>query len=224
MEDFSVEKWVYTQDDFDNLDWHDSLIRAFAFSRHLMFDLDFILKRRPSPDSPMKYWVAPSTCVFKNVFALKIHTEVEYGGRLQISEIERLDLAPDYWSWTIRTVHGHIEFLSGKFEQFIRTQPILLHSPEISIPIRKGLSFSEEVRGEVDYILYKKAWNARERIAEIRKAMRKQQKLMEDLIEARNGLLIDVKTFLKRHKEIAGRLDALRVELNLSFEDDEGLP
>ena len=43
-EQYQIEKWIWNQDDFEKMGWHDNPIWAMSFDDNVKFDLDYILK------------------------------------------------------------------------------------------------------------------------------------------------------------------------------------
>ena len=70
---FDAEKWQWTEQDFERMVWHDCFLYAMAFppnSFELLLDIDYIFKwvEPEEQDQPFKFWVAPVTLVFENVY------------------------------------------------------------------------------------------------------------------------------------------------------------
>ena len=71
-QEYELEKWVWTEEDFERMGWHDSRIYALAFSPEtfeLLLDIDYIFQWiNPEPGETFyKFWVAPATLIFENV-------------------------------------------------------------------------------------------------------------------------------------------------------------
>ena len=139
MQAYIVEKWIWTEADFEEMGWHDSHIHGLAFSPddfELAFDVDYILEWiDPEPDETyFKFWVAPATLVFKNVHDVEFEID-SYNGKLEIENIKRdaesrpinaeLTGNTREWLWTIECQEGEIRLRSGAYEQFIRAAPQL---------------------------------------------------------------------------------------------------
>jgi hypothetical protein len=159
-QEYKVEKWIWTEADFDEMGWHDSQIHAIAFSPEdfeLIFDIDYIFAWiDPEPNETyFRFWVSPATLVFKNVHDLELEID-SYNGNLEIDNLKREDEGlpanAEYigkaseWLWTIECKEGEIRFRSVGYEEFIRTAPRLTQSQTLD---RKpgGISFA---RGRVD--------------------------------------------------------------------------
>ena len=85
-------KQILTEKDFDSISWHDSTIRAIAFSSKeykLVFDIDYIMEWVDAklPDGKYKFWIAPATLTFENVFNIKLDMQTD--GFLPILDINR---------------------------------------------------------------------------------------------------------------------------------------
>ncbi|MEC0226441.1 hypothetical protein [Paenibacillus alba] len=70
-------KNLWNDEDFDNMNWHDCKVYGIGFDDDkykLVFDIDYILDWvKPEKDNIyFKFWVAPSTLVFENVYDLNI--------------------------------------------------------------------------------------------------------------------------------------------------------
>jgi hypothetical protein len=94
-QDYEVEKWIWTEDDFDIMGWHDSKIHALAFvpeDFEIAFDIDYIFQWiHPKPNETyFKFWVAPATLVFENVHDVEFDIE-SYNGDLEIDGVTRKD-------------------------------------------------------------------------------------------------------------------------------------
>lgn len=151
------EKFVWNKDDFENMGWHDSRVYAITFSDNyeLLFDIDYIFQWE-EPDNEgnyFKFWVSPCTLVFENVHNLKFDIEISEPFRLEIDNIHYTNpqkpknaefIKKDIeYHWTIETSQGIITFISVGFKQYFRQSPILLNSQNISLELRKGISFSK---------------------------------------------------------------------------------
>jgi hypothetical protein len=76
-DDLELERWVWTDEDFEAMDWHDSCVHAVAVEddgwSRLLLDLDYIVKavHPEPPERALSFWVAPATLVFENVWDLE---------------------------------------------------------------------------------------------------------------------------------------------------------
>lgn len=151
---FDLEKHIWDENDFEQMGWHDSKIYAIAFkdeSFEFLLDIDYILEWiHPKEDeSNFKFWLAPSTLIFRNVWDLNFSLETNLN--LEIQDIHRVNPRPPKnskrieesleYDWTIETNNGEITFKAVGYKQYIRSAPILLDSQKISLDQRGGISF-----------------------------------------------------------------------------------
>jgi hypothetical protein len=156
-QEYKLEKWVWTEADFEVMGWHDCRIHATAFfpeDFELAFDIDYILKWiHPQPDETyFSFWVAPATIVFKNVHDVEIEID-SYIGNLEIDNINRDDESSppnaafitetSEWLWTIECQEGEIRFRSVGYEQFIRMAPDFTQSQTLDRKVI-GISFARD--------------------------------------------------------------------------------
>src|SRR5260221_10243754 len=78
-ETYELEKWIWTEQDFEEMGWHDCHIYAVAFlpeTFEFVLDLDYICKWvNPKPPAEnFSFWVSPATLVFENVHDLELDT------------------------------------------------------------------------------------------------------------------------------------------------------
>jgi len=159
-----VEKWIWTEEDFEQMMWHDVRIHAMSAYEilideklqlhgglgELLFDIDYILKWDLGPDKHYQFWVSPATLSFQNVWDLKTRTSSTHGNdpTWDIWDIHRdlLDKSvmgkAKAWSWKIELDGGLIEFFATGFKQYLRSEPALLSDQHFSFKERGGASFS----------------------------------------------------------------------------------
>ena len=160
IEQYQVEKWVWTDADFDVMSWHDSSIYAVAFypeNFEFSLDIDYIFKwiHPAENETYFKFWVAPATLVFEFVSDLKINIidlqngfEIDSIERTEIRKIEEGELAGKIeWGWTIETHQGEITFNATGYKQFIRQKPSFVQPQVVETEIRGNISF---YRGRLD--------------------------------------------------------------------------
>jgi hypothetical protein len=159
MENFNLENEILTTADFDQMGWHDCKVYAISFfdkeNFELALDIDYILKwvKTNKNDDYFKFWVAPATLIFKNVYDININlSSIDF----KIDEIVRsnpvrpknADYLGDVFEhdWTILTSNGELTFRSIGYLQIIRQKPILVDQQFIDIKQRGGISF-ERISG-----------------------------------------------------------------------------
>jgi hypothetical protein len=157
METFQLEKYLWTENDFSSMDWHDSKIYAIAFDEEkfeLAFDIDYILQwiDPTGEDNYFKFWVAPATLVFKNVYDINLGMDsldfqidvINRSNPAKPVNAEYLNVDVEY-NWTIETTSGEISFKSIGYTLFIRQPPRLLNVQTIGLKDRGGICFTNPI-------------------------------------------------------------------------------
>ena len=154
MNNYTIEKWTWSHEDFEQMGWHDATIHAMAFlpeTFEFALDLDYIFDWiEPSANQTYyNFLVSPVTLVFENVNDLDI--DLSPNSLLQLQNIERLDSRKprnaDHvkqqteWQWKLDSDSGVISFWSIGFKQFIRQAPLLVQGQALSLDNRGGFSF-----------------------------------------------------------------------------------
>jgi hypothetical protein len=150
-----LDKYVWTDADFDRMGWHDCYIHGFHSGLRpergeydFLIDLDYIVRCvQPVPGDPrLSFWIAPATLVFHSANEITI----EYGpsdGEMQIDRLVRDDerLTPnglvtdyhwDFWS-------AGISLWATGFTQYIRREPVLMRKQRLELEERGGVSFAK---------------------------------------------------------------------------------
>jgi hypothetical protein len=155
---FTLEKALWTDADFERMNWHDSRIHAVAFQPQLFelwLDVDYIFRWiKPSDERHFQFWVAPATLVFSNVYNLKLDIESLAIG-FSIQAIKRSDgCSPRNtteknkhadWLWLLECHEGDITFRSFGFTKHIRRLPVLQKIQSLSLEERGGISFARDL-------------------------------------------------------------------------------
>ncbi len=150
-EHYVLEKWIWTDADFEAMGWHDVRIHGMATLDELprvelLMDMDYIF-RWVNPRKGERYfefWLAPATLAFENVFELMIKLSA-YQPDLEIDGIRREErktsTGSPTWLWTIDLHQGSISFWSTGFKLYIRKEPMLHKMPSFKFEERGGVSF-----------------------------------------------------------------------------------
>lgn len=154
---FDLEKQIWTGDDFENMSWHDDTIHAISFGKNSEFllDIDYIFEwvHPKKSERHFKFWIAPCTLVFENVYDLKLDLEVSFDHHRKIDIItkenpqkptnaEHINRDLEY-DWIIETLQGEITLKSVGYKLYVRHQPILINNDELDIETRGGVSFNK---------------------------------------------------------------------------------
>ncbi len=153
-EKYALEKWIWTESDFEQMGWHDARIHAIAFlpdSFEFVLDIDYILQwvRPAENETYYKFWVAPATLIFDNVHALRIDLEPFAG--VEIQDIHRADPRKpknaEYidrdteWRWVIEAQEGEISLRAVGYKQYFRGEPVFVSGQSLELGVRGGFSF-----------------------------------------------------------------------------------
>ena len=149
--DSNSQQSVFTEDDFDSMDWHDAKIRAVALRTNtfeIAFDIDYILKWIHTGDAngTFQFEIAPATLVFENVYNIEFDFTL-HAVELTIMSITRKDEhSPrnaqfigknSEWLWTIECLSGEIKFRAASFKQYLRENPVLSTRQNLPTDIRE---------------------------------------------------------------------------------------
>jgi hypothetical protein len=155
-QDYKLEKLVWDDRDFDQMGWHDATIYGFAFGPgefELSLDIDYIFEwvRPPQGEEFFRFWVAPCTLVFQNVYDLHVEAELYSVPAFEIDSISRHDprtpknseFIARYleWRWTLDCHHGEVSFRSVGFKQYVRKAPVFTQAQSPDFSERGGFSF-----------------------------------------------------------------------------------
>jgi hypothetical protein len=161
IDEYEMEKWIWTDADFEKMGWHDSQIYAFAFlseTYEFVLDIDYILRWvHPAPEETyFQFWVSPATLVFENAGDIKFDLETLYGNGVEIQDVHRqnprileagLAAGTNMWRWVIEAQEGEISLDATGYKQFFRKKPSFHQEQTLELRIRSGISFH---RGRLD--------------------------------------------------------------------------
>jgi hypothetical protein len=156
---YNIEKSLWTDSDFETMNWHDSIIYGLFLGENyeLNLDVDYIFHwiNPIEENENYKFWISPCTLVFENVHDLKLDIEISEPFRIEIDSIYRENpqkprnadfiKCDTEYEWVIETQQGQISFKSIGYKQFVRQLPILQDQQRIEFEERKGISFSRNV-------------------------------------------------------------------------------
>jgi len=148
---YHLEKTLWSDQDFENMGWHDCRLFAISFGENfrLLFDIDYIFKW-VTAGRTFKFWVSPCTLVFENVYDLEFQLDGISEGididdiirdnpqEPKNSEFIKVDIE---FEWTIITQQGSIFFKSIGYKQYVRQIPKLTPGQYFDLAERGGISF-----------------------------------------------------------------------------------
>lgn len=141
---YSPEKWVWTDADFDRMNWHDNKIHAFHLAyeaenylSELILDIDFILQWTRTDNQGVLFWVAPATLVFHEAESVNFHFDLNNMLEITINAFEHSN-----GNWIVDCFDGAIEVAARGFTQYIRQPPMLMSQQILTLDQRGGVSFA----------------------------------------------------------------------------------
>lgn len=147
-------KLVYNTNNFNQIQWHDTKIYAFAFDdKNFKFylDVDLILEWIDPQLNSENYTfkIVPATIVFLNTWNLII--DVDTNLNLVIEDVEMISPhLPNNikyienvleYCWKIELSEGEIQFNSIGFEILTKSEPVLSNEQSIGLFERGGVTF-----------------------------------------------------------------------------------
>ena len=154
INDEGLEKWIWTEADYESMGWHDARVWAFALfpeTNEFVLDLDYIVRWIPPQGDETFYtfWTAPATLVFRNVHDLNFDVGFSYFTSLvdlqrshpgTPKNVDYIDSKIE-WLWVLEFLSGEISLRSIGFTQYFRRKPIQAQRQTLSLEERGGLSF-----------------------------------------------------------------------------------
>jgi hypothetical protein len=152
---YNLEKWIWSDKDFEQMVWHDCPIYSLAFfseDYEFALDIDYIFKwiHPPKGKKHFKFWIAPVTVVFENSY--DIIFDIETNKRLNIDNItkgnpqkpknSKFVKKDSEWDWKIECQEGSINIKSVGFKMYVKSNPILTINQNLGISERGGVNFN----------------------------------------------------------------------------------
>lgn len=217
--EYAIEKFIWTEADFDTMNWRDVSIYEMAMTGDLELDIDYIFKK----DEPAikgflsTCWIAPCTLIFKQIKELKFDMDVVRSEGFRINFIEKKDNR-----WTIVTRNGDLSFTSDGFDMFVRQQPTMQYKQSIGME-RGGYSLERITDQPNPYLQTEAYMEKRKKEAELYEFAKKRKQKKLDLEALEERLLsgeIDTPVFLRFKKELWMAIDGYSYWLKgTQFED-----
>lgn len=150
---YDLKKSLWTDLDFEIMNWHDSHIYGISFGENfqLDFDIDYIFKW-VATGKTYHFWVSPCTLSFQNVYDTQFDLyPSENGIDIDIIDssnpqrpknVEFIGREKEF-DWSIETQQGLISFKSVGYKQYIRQVPKYLPTQIIGLAERGGVSFDK---------------------------------------------------------------------------------
>jgi hypothetical protein len=225
MDSYELEKWIWTEKDFEQMGWHDATVYGVRLNQNLEVDLDYILQwNQPEIEGfHFTFWVAPCTLVFENPTSLTFELTQSFDDKwLEIQDIE-MSIIDNENYWTIITQQGDISFRAESFRQIVRKQPSLQLGQTIPYDERGGFNFdltpgaSSKIEARPEIIQRRKKQFEDYELAKKRFALTKD---LESLNDKRESGLIQTKDYLIAKKDLKEKVDSLSFQLRGSRYED----
>lgn len=158
---YQLEKWIWNQNDFEQMGWHDNPIWAMSFDDNVKFDLDYIFNwvKPAGAYGGYRFWISPVTLIFLSPTRFKVEMETDFVNGLEIADIER-EISNGKSTYIIEDQEGRILIETEEYRQIVRRPPTLQISQALTELERGPISFSE--LPEKDYIPSEKEIKGRE--------------------------------------------------------------
>jgi len=149
----AVAKAVWTDADFDTMNWRDAAVHAIAVEPapphpgRLLVDLDYIVERAPAeaPGAAAGFWVCPATLVFGP--ARDVAADINLPGPSFEPSLDALRRSgPDedgVFTWNLVGRLFSIGLRANGFTQYLRRAPVRSPRPRLPAGERGGPSFDQ---------------------------------------------------------------------------------
>jgi hypothetical protein len=226
METYTLEKWVWTESDFNNMGWHDASIYAMRMDGDLCFDIDYIFQwNQPEVENfQFTFFVAPCTLVFKKVQELFFElSQPPYDNRMEIDDIE-LEVRDDKHYYTVITQHGHLSFAASGYNQTVRMYPSFQLGQIVAFDERGGSSFETTTENKLTPDVQERVNERRAKEYE-HYTWAKEKHVLEGEIKAlqrkRDANELSLKDFLEEKNSLKDKLSYYNIILRgTNFQDD----
>ncbi|HXB45387.1 MAG TPA: hypothetical protein VNV85_15080 [Puia sp.] len=158
MEIINSEKIIWTEDDFDQMGWHDNKIYAIAFGieeSEISFDIDYIIRWVDPKEnkSNFEFLIAPATLVFRNVYDFSMNFSlldliidgISRDNPSQPKNAVHIKEQIEY-DWIIQANNGEITFRSVGYKQYARQKPKLYSNQLIGFAERGAIGFDRVIK------------------------------------------------------------------------------
>ena len=214
MKEYNLEKWIWTESDFEQMGWHDSTIYGIKLAENLMLDIDYIFQwNQPEIEGlPYTFFIASCTLIFDEPHGLGFELIQSFDNKwIKIEDIEKGAIGNGF-RWTIITQQGDISFTSPTFRQIVRQQPSFQFFQAVPYDERGGISFdlvpgSEKKERLKESVLQRKQKELKD--YELAKKRREYRNQLDSLKQEKESGLIDLKDYLKKKAELKNNIDSL---------------
>lgn len=212
---YQLEKWVWSEADFDQMGWHDARIYAVQFGKDISFDIDYIFEWvKSDADDFFSFIVAPVTLTLSEPTSILINVDFRFGQQIEIEEIHRRIANSGATQWYIETHQGDIIITADSFKQVVRRHPTLQTGQQVLPEERGDSNFSmvpdtKSIESPEVKNLKLADFALREKAVQIRRLRRQ----LEVLLEQRSAGVLEVKRYLLEKRRVGDSISQLKIEL-----------
>jgi hypothetical protein len=150
----AVAKTVWTDADFDQMNWHDNEVHAIALEPalpepgRLLLDIDYIVQWVPPqpPSRLLSFWICPATLVFDPASDLTTEIDLEgFSFSLSLESVQRSGPGEHgIFEWTLDGDRFTVGLHASGFTQYLRRAPVHSSRTGLTVDERGGFSFSRQ--------------------------------------------------------------------------------
>ena len=200
---YQLEKWIWSEADFEQMGWHDATIYATQFGQDISFDTDYIFEWVQADKNDFSsFVVAPVTLVFRESTIIKFDLDFRLGQKIKVEDLHRTTSATGDTQWFLETHQGDIIITAETFRQIVRRLPTLQIGQQLSPEERGDSNFSTVP--ELDFVVPEEVTRMKEAEFALRQKsteIRHLQRQLEILREQRSVGMLEVKQYLLEKRE-----------------------
>lgn len=143
MEEFELEKILWTEKDFRDMGWHDCRLYGVSFDHKnysLILDIDYIFKRTDYDESNAEkvFWISPCYLIFENYYNVRIDldltniADIIIGDLLQDNPVLTPNGKLTQWRYQVQTNVGDITLYATGYRQIVRESPLCVNTQDLN--------------------------------------------------------------------------------------------
>ena len=213
---YHLDKSVWTNDDFDEMGWHDSTIYAFKVDKDFYLDIDYIFKWvEPEQDTWFSFWVAPCTLIFETPGKISFNlANKDFDNYFEISDLHRQINHNQKTEWRIETNIGDILIETENFRQIVRRPPTIQAGQQIVAEERGEVSFATTF--DQEFIETKQVKEIKQKDFLFRQKATKAKQLQKELADLFNKRLkgeMATKQYILQKRQLEKQVKDIKLEL-----------
>lgn len=210
METYILEKWKWTDADFETMGWHDATVYSMRLDNNLSLDIDYIFKwNEPEAEGfQFTFFVAPCTLVFNEVKDFSFDITMSIYQTMQVEDIERT-ITDNRQHYTIITREANFSFTAAGYSQTVRMCPSFQLHQQMAYDERGGISLEATIDNKLSIDVQERV-NARRTKEFEHYTWAKERHLLkrelEALVKRRDANDVDFKDFIKEKNRMRDKL------------------